>query len=269
MRDSRSGRSTPAWMRCPSQPLPGRLAVRPGRRRAARRQGRLESGRGVPRRRVRRAVTDGNGAVLVALTEGVSALVLRVRRTRRSRASRIGPPSRRRLPRPRSSRYSRRRYGFHCRRRCGAAAVGRPWTTTGGTGFRSTSAWNCATAPLSDRSAPDIADVAATAAKVTGFDGGVRAITVDGRRSTTGAPARHGSGSSRRRGRRLQGLRREAGSSRGRVATDQFPGGRRRRPVHDGRENSGRRAKLWARVAEVAGEPDAGAARRMRSPPCP
>ena len=36
------------------------------------------------------------------------------------------------------------------------------------------------TAPLSRRSAPSVADVVATAAKVTGYDGGVRAITVDG-----------------------------------------------------------------------------------------
>lgn len=36
------------------------------------------------------------------------------------------------------------------------------------------------TAPLSGRSAPDDADVVATAAKLTGYAGGVRAITVDG-----------------------------------------------------------------------------------------
>ena len=36
------------------------------------------------------------------------------------------------------------------------------------------------TAKFSRRSAPDIADVVATAAKVTGYAGGVRAITVDG-----------------------------------------------------------------------------------------
>ena len=36
------------------------------------------------------------------------------------------------------------------------------------------------TAPLSGGSAPSIADVVAVAAKVTGHDGGVRAITVDG-----------------------------------------------------------------------------------------
>ena len=36
------------------------------------------------------------------------------------------------------------------------------------------------TAPLSARSAPSVADVVAVAAKVTGYDGGVRAITVDG-----------------------------------------------------------------------------------------
>ncbi|HET6734512.1 methylmalonyl-CoA mutase small subunit [Mycobacterium sp.] len=36
------------------------------------------------------------------------------------------------------------------------------------------------TAPLSGRSAPGMTDVVSTAAKVTGYDGGVRAITVDG-----------------------------------------------------------------------------------------
>jgi methylmalonyl-CoA mutase len=36
------------------------------------------------------------------------------------------------------------------------------------------------TAPLSGRSAPSVTDVVSTAAKVTGYDGGVRAITVDG-----------------------------------------------------------------------------------------
>ena len=45
------------------------------------------------------------------------------------------------------------------------------------------------TAPLSGRSAADIADVVATAAKVDGYDGGVRAITVDG-------PAFHNLGAS-------------------------------------------------------------------------
>ena len=45
------------------------------------------------------------------------------------------------------------------------------------------------TAPMCRRSAPSIADVVATAAKVTGYDGGVRAITVDG-------PAFHNLGAS-------------------------------------------------------------------------
>ena len=45
------------------------------------------------------------------------------------------------------------------------------------------------TAPLSGRPAPSVADVVATAAKVTGYDGGVRAITVDG-------PAFHNLGAS-------------------------------------------------------------------------
>src|SRR4029077_18463247 len=45
------------------------------------------------------------------------------------------------------------------------------------------------TAPLSARSAPTVADVIAVAAKVTGYDGGVRAITV-------GGPAFHDLGAS-------------------------------------------------------------------------
>ncbi len=45
------------------------------------------------------------------------------------------------------------------------------------------------TAPLSERPAADIADVVAIAAKVTGYAGGVRAITVDG-------PALHNLGAS-------------------------------------------------------------------------
>ena len=65
----------------PEAPLPGQWPYRAGRRRAARRQVRLEGRRGVSRPGGT-AAADGNGAVLVALTEGVSALVLRVGRTR-------------------------------------------------------------------------------------------------------------------------------------------------------------------------------------------
>ncbi len=71
-----------------------------------------------------KAVTDGNGAVLVALTEGVSALVLRVGAPDGVAAGRAGPPARGCVPRPRAG-GPRRRCGFRCRRRGGAAAAGR------------------------------------------------------------------------------------------------------------------------------------------------
>jgi methylmalonyl-CoA mutase len=118
------------------------------------------------------------------------------------------------------------------------------------------------TAPLSERSAPDIDDVAATAGKVTGFDGGVRAITVDG-------PAFHNLGASASwelagavaAGVAYLRLLGEAGLSlpdslrqisfRLAADDDQFMTIAKLRVLR----------KLWARVAEVVGEPDAGAAR--------
>ena len=94
------------------------------------------------------------------------------------------------------------------------------------------------TAPVSGRPAPSVADVVATAAKVSGYGGGVRAITVDG-------PAFHnrgcqrvvGTGRQRRgRGRIPAAARRRWRRGAGCVAADQFPLCRRRRPVHDDRE---------------------------------
>ena len=118
------------------------------------------------------------------------------------------------------------------------------------------------TAPLTARSAPGIADVVAAAAKVTGYAGGVRAITVDG-------PAFHNLGASASW--ELAGsvaaavsyLRalRDGGISdadalrqisfRFAADDDQF--------MTIAKLRAGR--QLWARVAEVVGEPDAGAAR--------
>ncbi|HEX9499655.1 MAG TPA: methylmalonyl-CoA mutase small subunit, partial [Mycobacterium sp.] len=118
------------------------------------------------------------------------------------------------------------------------------------------------TAPLSARSAPTVADVIAVAAKVTGYDGGVRAITVDG-------PAFHDLGASASW--ELAGtiaaavdylrLLCERGIPAGdalrqisfRLAADddQFMTIAKLRAVR----------QLWARVAEVVGEPNAGAAR--------
>lgn len=118
------------------------------------------------------------------------------------------------------------------------------------------------TAPLSSRPAARVADVVAVAAKVTGYAGGVRAITVDG-------PAFHDRGASASwelaasiaaavAYLRLLG---DGGLSVGdalrqisfRFAADddQFMTIAKLRAAR----------QLWARVAEVVGEPDAGAAR--------
>jgi methylmalonyl-CoA mutase len=118
------------------------------------------------------------------------------------------------------------------------------------------------TAALSARSAPSVADVVAVAAKVTGYHGGVRAITVDG-------PAFHDLGASASW--ELAGgiaaavgylrLLGESGIAAGdalrqisfRFAADddQFMTIAKLRALR----------QLWARVAEVVGEPNAGAAR--------
>ena len=118
------------------------------------------------------------------------------------------------------------------------------------------------TAPFSQRSAANIADVVATAAKVTSYAGGVRAITVDG-------PALHNLGASASwelagavaAGVAYLRLLGEAGLSvpdslrqisfRLAADDDQFMTVAKFRVLR----------RLWARVAEVAGEPDAGAAR--------
>lgn len=207
-----------------------------------------------------KAVTDGNGAVLVALTEGVSALVLRV-----------GAPD--------------------------GVAAGEldrllegvfldlvPVVLDAGTEFAAAAdellpqltdmddeqrarlsidlGADPLTAPYSGRSAADIADVVATAGKSTSYGGGVRAVTVDG-------PALHNLGASvslELGGAVAAGvgylrLLGEAGLSASdslrqisfRLAADddQFMTIAKFRVLR----------RLWARVAEVVGEPDAGAAR--------
>ncbi|HVQ49394.1 MAG TPA: methylmalonyl-CoA mutase small subunit [Mycobacterium sp.] len=118
------------------------------------------------------------------------------------------------------------------------------------------------TAPLSGRSAPGVADVVAVAVKVAGYDGGVRAITVDG-------PAFHDLGANASW--ELAGsiaaavgylrLLGDGGVAAGdalrqisfRFAADddQFMTIAKLRAAR----------QLWARVAEVVGEPNAGAAR--------
>jgi methylmalonyl-CoA mutase len=118
------------------------------------------------------------------------------------------------------------------------------------------------TAPLSGRSAPSVADVVAVAAKVTRYDGGVRAVTVDG-------PAFHDRGANASW--ELAGsiaaavgyLRLlgdggiEAGDALRQISfrfaadDDQFMTIAKLRAAR----------QLWARVAEVVGEPNAGAVR--------
>lgn len=118
------------------------------------------------------------------------------------------------------------------------------------------------TAPLSARSAPSAADVVAVAAKVAGYDGAVRAITVDG-------PAFHNLGAS--------ASWELAGSIAAAVGYLRVLGDGGIAPGDALRQISFRFAadddqfmtiaklraarQLWARVAEVVGEPDAGAAR--------
>jgi methylmalonyl-CoA mutase len=118
------------------------------------------------------------------------------------------------------------------------------------------------TAPLSGRPAPSVADAVAMAAKASGYDGGVRAITVDG-------PAFHNLGASA-----SWELAASIAAAVGYLRTladggiaprdalrqisfrftaddDQFMTIAKLRAAR----------QLWARVAEVVGEPDAGAAR--------
>jgi methylmalonyl-CoA mutase len=118
------------------------------------------------------------------------------------------------------------------------------------------------TAPLSARQAAGVADVVAVAAKVTGYGGGVRAITVDG-------PAFHNLGAS--------ASWELAGSIAAAVSYLRVLGDGGIAPADALRQISFRFAadddqfmtiaklraarQLWARVAEVVGEPDAGAAR--------
>jgi methylmalonyl-CoA mutase len=207
-----------------------------------------------------KAVTDGNGAVLVALTEGVSALVLRV-----GAPDGVVPAELDRLLE-------------------GVFLDLVPLILDAGADFVAAAdavlplladmdddrrarlsidlGADPLTAALSERSAPDIADVAATAAKVTGFTGGVRAITVDG-------PAFHNLGASAswelagavaagvaylrllgKAGLSLPDSLRQI-SFRLAADDDQFMTIAKLRVLR----------KLWARVAEVVGEPDAGAAR--------
>lgn len=206
-----------------------------------------------------KAVSDGNGAVLVALTEGVSALVLRV-----------GPDS------VAPAELDRLLEGvfldlvpivLDAGADVAAAAVAVLALLADMDDDRRARlsidfGADPLTARLSDRSASHIADVVATAAKVTGFEGGVRAITVDG-------PALHNLGASASwelaavvaAGVAYLRLLTTGGlaapdalrqiSFRLAADDDQFMTIAKIRALR----------RLWARVAEVVGEPDAGAAR--------
>jgi methylmalonyl-CoA mutase len=207
-----------------------------------------------------KAVTDGNGAVLVALTEGVSALVLKVGEPDGIAAGELD------------------------RLLEGVFLDLVPVVLDAGTDFSAAAdavlpqltdmddqqrarlsidlGADPLTAPLSGRSAADIADVVATASSVTVYAGGVRAITVNG-------PAFHDLGASASwelagavaAGVAYLRLLGEAGlgvseslrqiSFRLAADDDQFMTIAKFRALR----------RLWARVAEVVGEPDSGAAR--------
>jgi methylmalonyl-CoA mutase len=207
-----------------------------------------------------KAVTDGNGAVLVALTEGVSALVLKV-----GAPDGVAPGELDRLLE-------------------GVFLDLVPVILDSGADFMAAAdallpaltdmddeqrarlsidlGADPLTAPLSERAAPGIADVVATAAKAVAYTGGVRSITVDG-------PALHNLGASASwelagavaAGVAYLRLLGEAGlgvpdslrqiSFRLAADDDQFMTIAKFRVLR----------RLWGRVAEVAGEPEAGAAR--------
>ncbi len=207
-----------------------------------------------------KAVTDGNGAVLVALTEGVSALVLRV-----GAPDGVAPADLDRLLEgvfldlvpvvlDAGSEF------------LAAAEAVLPLVADMDDDQRARLSIDLGadplTAPFSERSAANIADVVATAAKVTSYDGGVRAITVDG-------PALHNLGAS--------ASWELAGAVAAGVAYLRLLGDTGLSVPDSLRQISFRLAadddqfmtvakmrvlrRLWARVAEVVGEPDAGAAR--------
>jgi methylmalonyl-CoA mutase len=205
------------------------------------------------------AVDEGNGAVLVALTEGVSALVLRVGTAGVAAAE-----------------LDRLLEGVFLDLvpvvlEAGADYVAASDAVLGllaglDDDQRSRLSVDLGadplTAPLSSRPAPSVADVVAVAAKVTGYAGGVRAITVDG-------PAYHNRGASASwelaasiaaavaylrllgdGGLSVRDALRQI-SFRFAADDDQFMTIAKLRAAR----------QIWARVAEVAGEPDAGGAR--------
>src|SRR3954447_4278648 len=202
------------------------------------------------------SVADANGAVLVALTEGVSALVLRVEGAAADLDRLLEGVFLDLVPVVLDA-------GVDYEAAADAALA---LLTDLDDDQRSRLSVDLGadplTAPLSTRPAPGMADVVTVAAKATGYDGGVRAITVDG-------PAFHDLGASA-----SWELAASIAAAVGylRVLAD---GGIAPRDAL--RQISFRFAadddqfmtiaklraarQLWARVAEVVGEPDAGAAR--------
>jgi methylmalonyl-CoA mutase len=205
------------------------------------------------------AVADANGAALLALTEGVSALVLRVGEAGVAAAE-----------------LDRLLQGVFLDLVPVVLEAGADYLAAAEAALAQLTdldddqrsrlsldlGGDSLTAPLSARSAPSVADVVATAAKVTGYGGGVRAITVDG-------PAFHNLGASAswelagsiaaavaylralgEGGVAVPDALRQI-SFRFAVDDDQFMTIAKLRAAR----------QLWARVAEVVGEPDAGAAR--------
>lgn len=207
-----------------------------------------------------KAVSDGNGAVLVALTEGVSALVLRVGGSDGVAAGEL----------------DRLLEGVFVDlvpvvldaggEFVAAAEALLPQLTDMDDDQRARLSVDLGadplTAELSGRPAAGVADVVATAARVTPYAGGVRAITVDG-------PAFHDLGAS--------ASWELAGAVAAGVDYLRLLGQAGLAPSDALRQISFRLAadddqfmtiakirvmrRLWARVAEVIGEPDAGAAR--------
>jgi methylmalonyl-CoA mutase len=205
------------------------------------------------------AAAEGNGAVLVALTEGVSALVLRVGEAGGVAAADL----------------DRLLEGVFLDLVPVVLDAGSEYLAAGDSMLalltdldddqRSRLSLDLGadplTAPLSERRAPGVADVVATAAKVTGYDGHVRAITVDG-------PAFHNMGASASW--ELAGSIAAAVAylrllGDGGVAVPDALGQISFRFVADDDQfmtiaKLRAARQLWARVAEVVGEPDAGAA---------
>jgi methylmalonyl-CoA mutase len=206
------------------------------------------------------SVTDGNGAVLAALTEGVSALILRVG------ADGVAVDE-----------LDRMLEGVFLELvpvTLDVTNAGSDYTAAADQLLELVAALSAdrrallsvdlgadpLTAPLTEHSSPTIDDVADIAAKATEYDGGVRAITIDG-------PAFHDLGASASwelagavaagvSYLRLLGAKGLAvGDALGQIAfrfaadDDQFMTIAKLRAAR----------QLWARVAEVVGAPDAGA----------